>query len=86
MLFHSFANAAKAVDPIGTTEAIRCLLVYTHGLEDCQINVEVVDGAIMLIGTASSEQAARVATSIAIDFTSKPVLCGLKVAMTPKLA
>lgn len=86
MLFQSFASAATVVDPIATTEAIRCLLAYTHGLENCQIDVEVVDGAIMLTGTASSEEAASVATSIAADFTSKPVLCGLQVAVTSKLA
>lgn len=64
MLFQPFANAATIGDPIATTEAIRCLLTYTHGLEDCLIDVEVFDGAIMLTGTASSEEAARVATSM----------------------
>jgi osmotically-inducible protein OsmY len=86
MLFQSFASVTTAVDPIATTEAIRCLLAYTHGLEDCVIDVDVVDGAIMLTGTASSEEAALIATSIAADFTSKQVLCGLQVAITSGLA
>ena len=86
MLFQPFASAATAVDPVATTEAIRCLMAYTHGLEDCLIDVEIVDGKILLTGTVSSEEAARIATSIAADFTSKPVLCGLLVAVTSKLA
>ncbi|MFS2155597.1 MULTISPECIES: hypothetical protein [unclassified Rhizobium] len=86
MLFQSFASAATVADHISTIEAIKCVLAYTHGLEDCQIEVEVVDGSIMLAGTASSEEAACVASAIAADFTSKPVLCGLRVAPTSKLA
>jgi len=86
MLFQSFASVATAADPIASSEAIRCLLAYTYGLEDCQIKVEVVDGAIMLTGMASSEEATCVATSIAADFTSKQVICGLQVAVTSRRA
>ncbi|MDM9646836.1 BON domain-containing protein [Rhizobium sp. S163] len=86
MFFQSYECAATVADPIATTEAIRCLLTYTHGLEDCLIDVEMVDGTIMLTGTASSEEAASTATSIAADFTSKPVLCSLQVAGTSKFA
>ena len=86
MLFQSLANAATFADPVATTEAIRCLLAYTHGLEGCQIDVEIVEGATMLTGTASSEEATRVATAIAADFTSRPVVCGLQVPLTSKLA
>jgi osmotically-inducible protein OsmY len=86
MLFQSFASAASAADPIASTQAIKCLLAYTDGLEDCLMDVEIVDGAVMLKGKASSEEAARMATSIAADFTSKPVLCGLQVAVTSNQA
>lgn len=86
MFFPSFTSAATTADPISTIEAIKCVLAYTHGLEDCQIEVEVVDGSIMLAGTASSEEAACAASAIAADLTSRPLLCGLRVAPTSKLA
>jgi len=85
MLFSLFTSAPVEPDPVATNAAVKCLLAYTHGLEDCQIDVETVDGVIMLTGTASSEDAARIATSIASDFASKPVISGLQLAAASKL-
>ena len=80
MLFPQFSSTfTSAPDSGATSAAIKCLLAYSHKLEDCQIDVEIVDGVVMLTGMASSEVAARDATSIAADFTSKQVICGLHV-------
>ena len=62
-----------------TCAAIKCLLAYTHGLEHCRIDVEIVDGVIVLTGMASSYGAARDACVIAADFSSTRVVCDLLV-------
>lgn len=80
MLFPFFSSPVMhAADSGATSAAIKCLLAYTHGLEDCQIDVEIVDGVMTLTGSASSEGAARHATAIAAHFTSKQVACGVRV-------
>jgi osmotically-inducible protein OsmY len=80
MLFPLFSNAVTpAADSGATRAAIKCLLAYTHGLEDCQIDVEVVDGIMTLTGTAPSEEAARAASAIAADFMSGRVACSIQV-------
>lgn len=86
MLFPLFTSAAPAADSVAAGAAIKCLLAYTHGLEDCLIDVEIADGVVMLTGTVSSQQAACDATSIAADFTSQPVICNLQVASVLRLA
>ncbi|MFK0332891.1 BON domain-containing protein [Rhizobium sp. 2MFCol3.1] len=80
MLFPLFTSAATAANSIAAGAAIKCLLAYTHGFEDCLIDVEIAQGVVMLTGTASSQQAARNAISLAADFTSMPVICNLRIA------
>lgn len=58
---------------VATSAALKCLLAYTYGLEDCRIDAEVSDGGIVLTGNAPCPAAAKMATKIAAEFTSKPV-------------
>lgn len=86
MLFPLFTSAPLAPDSVAAGAAIKCLLAYTHGLEDCVIDVEITDGLVILTGTASSEPAARHATSIAANFTSCRVICTLRITSPAGLA
>jgi len=86
MLFPLFTSAATAVESVAADAAIKCLLAYTHGLEDCLIDVKTADGVVILTGTVSSQQAAHDASSLAADFTSKPVICNLQIASVSRLA
>lgn len=80
MLFPLFSNAVMPTfEPCSTGATIKCLLTYTHGLEDCQIEVESLDNMIVLSGQASSETAIRMAIAIAADISSKPVICRMQV-------
>ena len=86
MLFSLFTSTPVASDPTATNAAVKCLLAYTHGLEDCLIDVDTADGVVILTGTVSSQQAAHDASSLAADFTSKPVICNLQIASVSRLA
>ncbi len=86
MLFPLFTSAPLAPDSVAACAAIKCLLAYTHGLEDCAIDVEITDGVVILTGMASSEPAARHATSIAANFTSSRVICTLQITSPSSLA
>jgi osmotically-inducible protein OsmY len=79
MLFSLFNSAPLAPASVAASAAIKCLLAYTHGLEDCLIDVEVADGVVTLTGTASSEPMARHAASIAANFTASRVICSLQI-------
>lgn len=80
MLFPLFSSAVLPTAHLGAASAtLQCLLANTLGLEDCQIDVEIVNGVIILTGTAGSDAAARHAAAVAADFTSKRVVCGLQV-------
>ncbi len=83
MLFPLFSNAVMPTfEPCSAGAAIKCLLAYTHGLEDCQIEVETLDTMIVLSGQAPSETAIRMAIAIAADISSKPVICSMQVSPT----
>lgn len=59
--------------------ALQSMLAYSGGLEDCRITVENLGWALLLTGRASSEGAACQAAMIARNFTSRPVITGLRV-------
>ncbi|WP_320199781.1 BON domain-containing protein [Agrobacterium sp. rho-13.3] len=65
-----------------TGAAIKSLLAYAHGLEDCQIDVEVSFGIVMLTGKASSVAAVDKAIQIASDISSRPVFSDIDVCET----
>jgi hypothetical protein len=74
MLFPVPSTPANlSLDHCATRAAIKSLLAYAHGLEDCQIDVEVCFGTIMLTGKASSVAAVDKAIRIASDVSSRPV-------------
>jgi osmotically-inducible protein OsmY len=84
MLFPLFSSVVTPAADFGATSAaIKCLLAYTSGLEDCQIDVEVIDGTIKLTGTAPSQEAAHAATALAADFRSGRVTCSIQVIGHP---
>lgn len=80
MLFPSYPGTANiSADCCGTGAALNALLAYTHGLEDCQIEVEIAGGNILLNGVASSETAVGEAVAIATEFARAKVICNLQV-------
>ncbi|MFB2564785.1 BON domain-containing protein [Rhizobium sp. IMFF44] len=48
--------------------AIRSLIAYAEGLEDCHIDVAAIEGAIVLSGVASNDEARRRAIAIAAEY------------------
>jgi osmotically-inducible protein OsmY len=80
MLFPLYPGTANAsADYCGAGAALSAVLAYTHGLEDCQIEVEIAGGDIFINGVASSERAALEAVAIATDFAPGKVICNLQV-------
>lgn len=75
------ATTTISADYCGAGAALSALLAYTHGLEDCQIEVEIAGGDIMLNGVASSERAAREAVAIATEFAAAKIICNLQVRL-----
>jgi 2-keto-4-pentenoate hydratase len=57
------------------------LFAYSRELENCQIEVEVADGVIILTGSATCDAAVRKAVGIATDLTSMPALS--RIQLTP---
>lgn len=80
MLFLPYtAPMATSSGNYATSAAIKCLLAYTYGLEDCNIEVEVSDGEVMLTGQASCDAAVATAVEIAAELTWKPVHSAIEV-------
>ena len=83
MLLLSFsAQMAPAPNHCATSAALRCLFAYSRELDDCQIEVEVADGVVILTGSAPCDAAVCKAIGIATDLTSKPVLSHIEVTAT----
>ncbi|MGY5775047.1 BON domain-containing protein [Rhizobium sp. LEGMi135b] len=55
-------------DRYATCAAIRCLIAYAEGLEDCHIDVAAMEGAIVLSGMASNDEARQRAIAIAAEY------------------
>lgn len=82
MLLLSFsAQMAPSPNHCATSAALRCLFAYSRELENCQIEVEVADGVIILTGSAPCDAAVRKAVGIATDLTSMPALS--RIQLTP---
>lgn len=80
MLFPFYSGTATlSADYCGAGAALSALLAYARGLEDCQIEVEIAGGDILLNGVASSERAASEAVAIATDFATGRVIRNLQV-------
>ncbi|CAM5542514.1 hypothetical protein MAUB1S_09061 [Mycolicibacterium aubagnense] len=70
--YHSSSFFAASAD-YATAAAIKCLLAYADGLEGCEIDVQLCNGAVILEGRAPCGAAVDAAVGIASEFTSKPV-------------
>ncbi|MCZ3376585.1 BON domain-containing protein [Rhizobium sp. AG207R] len=69
MLF--LARCPSPTTPSGryaTCAAIRCLIAYAEGLEDCHIDVAAIEGAIVLSGVSSNDEARQRAIAIAAEY------------------
>ncbi|MBO9101335.1 MULTISPECIES: BON domain-containing protein [unclassified Rhizobium] len=74
------ALAVSASSDCSTRIAIECLLAYTFGHEDCEIEVEVSNGCVTLSGRAHSQSAAARAVEVAGEFTHKAVHSIIEIA------
>ncbi|MBN8952625.1 MULTISPECIES: BON domain-containing protein [unclassified Rhizobium] len=75
MLFLArFSSLTTSSDRYATCAAIRCLIAYAEGLEDCRIDVSVTEGAIVLSGSAASDQARQRAISIAGEYAGTRII------------
>lgn len=69
MLFLAkLSSLATSSDRCATCAAIRCLITYAEGLEDSHIEVTAAEGAIVLSGVASSDEARERALDIAGEY------------------
>ncbi|NTE89265.1 BON domain-containing protein [Agrobacterium rubi] len=83
MFFPVFSPATESSSgQCATSAAIKSLLAYAHGLEDCQIDVEVSSGIVMLTGKANCIAAVDTAIGIAADVSSRPVFSDIDVRET----
>ncbi len=83
MLFPVFSPPGEpSSGHCATCAAIRSLIAYAKGLEDCQIEVEVSQGIVTLAGYASCDAAVEKAIGIAADFSSMPVHSTINVRET----
>ncbi|OED01586.1 MULTISPECIES: BON domain-containing protein [unclassified Rhizobium] len=69
MLFlANLSSLTTSSDSCATCTAIRCLIAYAEGLEDSHIEVAATEGAIVLSGIASSDEARAQALDIAGEY------------------
>ncbi|MFK0161498.1 BON domain-containing protein [Rhizobium sp. NPDC090279] len=69
MLFLAkLSSLPTSSDSCATCAAIRCLIAYAEGLEASHIDVTAVEGAIILSGVASSDEARERALGIAGEY------------------
>lgn len=80
MLFLAkLSSLTTSSDSLATCAAIRCLIAYADGLEDCRIDVAAADDAILLSGVASSDQARQRAIFIAGDYAGTRIISNIVV-------
>ncbi|NTF32877.1 BON domain-containing protein [Rhizobium skierniewicense] len=83
MFFPVFSPSSETSSgQCATSAAIKSLLAYAHGLEDCQIDVEVSSGIVTLTGSATCVAAVDKAIGIAADISSGPVFADIDVRET----
>jgi hypothetical protein len=81
MLFSPLTRPLSPLpDQFSTAPAIRSLLSYAEDFDDCAIDVEINDDAVLLTGVASSNVAVARAIDIVAGFTSRRVVCHILVA------
>lgn len=64
-------------DRYATCAAIRCLIAYAEGLEGCHIEVAAMEGAIVLSGVASTDEARQRAIAIAAEYARTRVVSNI---------
>ncbi|MBB3285233.1 MULTISPECIES: BON domain-containing protein [unclassified Rhizobium] len=75
MLFLAkLSSLTTSPDRSAICAAIRCLIAYAKGLEDCRIEVVAEEGAIVLSGVAPSDQARQQAIAIAGDYAGTRII------------
>ncbi|NLS16537.1 BON domain-containing protein [Rhizobium sp. P40RR-XXII] len=75
MLFLAkLSSLMTSPDRGATCAAIRCLIAYAEGLEDCRIEVIASEGAIVLSGVAPSDQARQRAIAIAGEYAGTRII------------
>lgn len=75
MLFLAkLSSLTTSPDRCATCAAIRCLIAYAEGLEDCRIEVIAAEGAIILSGIAPSDQARQQAIAIAGEYAGTRII------------
>jgi hypothetical protein len=80
MLFLPYTSPKLASSSdCSVSAAIKCVLSYTYGLDDCCILVEVMDGNVVLFGHASDASAVATAICVAREFTAKPILSKIEI-------
>lgn len=80
MLFLAkLSSMTTSLDRCATCAAIRCLIAYADGLEDCRIEVAVADGAILLSGTAPTDDARQRAIAIAGEYAGTRVISNIAI-------
>ena len=81
MLFSPLTRPLPSLpDQFSTGSAIRSLLSYAEDFDDCAIDVEISDDAVLLTGEVSSNAAVARAIDIVAGFTSRRVVCHILVA------
>ncbi|AYG68462.1 MULTISPECIES: BON domain-containing protein [unclassified Rhizobium] len=75
MLFLTkLSSLTTSPDRYATCAAIRCLIAYADGLEDCRIDVAAAEGAIVLSGIAPTDQARQQAIAIAGEYAGTRII------------
>ncbi|KAA1180059.1 BON domain-containing protein [Rhizobium tropici] len=75
MLFLAkFSSLTTSPDRGAICAAIRCLIAYAEGLEDCRIEVGAAEGAIVLSGVAPSDRARQQAIAIAGEYAGTRII------------
>ncbi|NLR98431.1 BON domain-containing protein [Rhizobium sp. P38BS-XIX] len=75
MLFLAkLSSPTTSSDSCANCAAIRCLIAYADGLEDSEIDVAAIDGAVVLSGVASSDTARERALAIAGEYAGMRIV------------
>ncbi|MEZ2221773.1 BON domain-containing protein [Rhizobium sp. RCC_161_2] len=75
MLFLAKLSSLTSISDRGATcAAIRCLIAYADGLEGSRIDVTATEGAIILSGVVTTDQARETAIAIAGEYAGNRVV------------
>ncbi|GES49459.1 hypothetical protein Rhsp01_20760 [Rhizobium sp. NBRC 114257] len=64
-------------DRYATCAAIRYLIAYAEGLEDCRIDVAAIEDTIVLSGVASNDEARQRAIAIAAEYARTRIVSNI---------